>query len=115
VAEANEIAKLVPEGPKVSLSLAMTDPGPLKEKVKKSPELAGKYKDDDQIADAASKLRLRAEDDPRAKEVLSVGMALEGLNRHAGMHAAGIVIGNRRCGSTCRASRPTARSSPSTR
>ncbi|MBK8266062.1 MAG: DNA polymerase III subunit alpha [Nannocystis sp.] len=96
VAEANEIAKLVPEGPKVSLSLAMTDPGPLRKKIKESPELEGKYKETIEIADAASKLRLRAEGDPRAKDVLSVGMALEGLNRHAGMHAAGIVIGNRK-------------------
>ena len=95
VAEANEIAKLVPEGPKVALSLAMTDPAPLKKKVKESPDLEGKYRDAIEIAEASTKLRVRAEQDPRVKDVLEVGVALEGLNRHAGMHAAGIVIGNR--------------------
>jgi DNA polymerase-3 subunit alpha len=93
--EANEIAKHVPEGPKVTLSMAMADPEPLKEKVKENPELAAKLSDAIMIAEAASKLRLRAREDPRVAEVLKIGQALEGLNRHAGMHAAGIVIGNR--------------------
>ncbi|MEZ4454824.1 MAG: DNA polymerase III subunit alpha [Nannocystaceae bacterium] len=95
VAEANEIAKLVPEGPKVSLSLAMTDPEPLKKKIKQDPELEGKLRDTLDVAEASTKLRLRAQGDPRTADVLKVGVALEGLNRHAGMHAAGIVIGNR--------------------
>ena len=95
VAEANDIAKLVPEGPKVSLSLAMTDPAPLKKKIKENPELEGKYKETIEIAEASQKLRQRAELDSKVKDVLDVGVALEGLNRHAGMHAAGIVIGNR--------------------
>ncbi|MEX1363794.1 MAG: DNA polymerase III subunit alpha, partial [Nannocystaceae bacterium] len=95
VAETNELAKLIPEGPKVSLSAAMTDPEPIKAKIKKNPALAGKLRDTIQIADAATKLRLRAMADERAKKVLEVGCSLEGLNRHAGMHAAGIVIGNR--------------------
>lgn len=93
--DANEIAKHVPEGPKVSLSLAMADPEPMQKKVKESPELAAKYQDAIMIAEAATKLRVRAKEDARVAEVLKIGMALEGLNRHAGMHAAGIVIGNR--------------------
>ncbi|MCB9569748.1 MAG: DNA polymerase III subunit alpha [Myxococcales bacterium] len=95
VAEANEIAKMVPEGPKVSLSLAMTDPEPLKKEIKKNPDLEGKYREKIEIAEASTKLRLRAEADPKVADVLKIGVALEGLNRHAGMHAAGIVIGNR--------------------
>ncbi|MCA9648710.1 MAG: DNA polymerase III subunit alpha [Myxococcales bacterium] len=95
VADTNDLAKLIPEGPKVTLSAAMTDPEPIKAKAKKDPSLAGKLRDTIQIAEAATKLRLRAAADERAKEVLAVGCSLEGLNRHAGMHAAGIVIGNR--------------------
>ncbi|MFZ6181434.1 DNA polymerase III subunit alpha [Nannocystis pusilla] len=93
--EANEIAKHVPEGPKVTLSMAMADPEPMKEKAKESAEAAAKLSDAIMIAEAASKLRLRAREDGRVAEVLKIGQALEGLNRHAGMHAAGIVIGNR--------------------
>ncbi len=95
VSEANEIAKALPEGPKVTLSMALADPAELKAKVKKQPELAGKYQDAIMIAEGSGKLRARAKDDARVAEVLKVGTALEGLNRHAGMHAAGIVIGNR--------------------
>ncbi len=95
VPETNELAKLIPEGPKVTLSAAMTDPEPLKAKAKKDPSLAGKLRDTIQIGDAAFKLRTRAHADEKARRVLDIGCSLEGLNRHAGMHAAGIVIGNR--------------------
>jgi len=95
VQDTNELAKLIPEGPKVTLSAAMTDPEPLKAKAKKDPSLAGKLRDTIQIGDAATKLRTRAQADTKAREVLDIGCSLEGLNRHAGMHAAGIVIGNR--------------------
>ena len=93
-AEANDIAKQVPEGPKVSLSLAMADPAEIKAKIKANPELAGKYQDALLIAEASGRLRASAKDE-RVGKVLKIGQALEGLNRHAGMHAAGIVIGNR--------------------
>ena len=93
--EANDIAKAVPEGPKVTLSMALADPAALKEKVKKHPELAGKLQDAIMIAEGSGKLRARAKEDAKVAEVLKIGTALEGLNRHAGMHAAGIVIGNR--------------------
>ena len=95
VPETNELAKLIPEGPKVTISAAMTDPEPLKAKAKKDPSLAGKLRDTIQIGDAALKLRQRAASDDRVRKVLDIGQSLEGLNRHAGMHAAGVVIGNR--------------------
>lgn len=95
VSETNELAKLIPEGPKVTLSAAMADPDPLKKAAKKDPSKAGKLRDVIAIAEGATKLRLRASADPRAARVLEVGCSLEGLNRHAGMHAAGVVIGNR--------------------
>ncbi|MCA9685497.1 MAG: DNA polymerase III subunit alpha, partial [Myxococcales bacterium] len=94
-AEANELAKMVPEGPKVSLSLCMQDPKVLRDAMKKDPEKAAKLEDKLQIAEAASKLRMRCELDPKVREIVEIGCSLEGLNRHAGMHAAGIVIGNR--------------------
>ena len=95
VSETNDLAKLIPEGPKVTLSACMADPDELKKKAKKDPAKAGKLRDVIQIAEGATKLRVRAEQDPRASKVLDIGCSLEGLNRHAGMHAAGVVIGNR--------------------
>jgi len=95
VAEANDLAKLVPEGPSVTLSRAMTDPEPLKREARRSPELHRKHADTIAVAERASRLRERAREDERAAEVLRIGQSLEGLNRHVGMHAAGIVIGSR--------------------
>ncbi len=91
----NEIAKLVPEGPKVSLSMCMTDPAPLKKAMRKDKSKAKDYKEVVEVAEAAKKLRMRADLDGEVARILDVGCSLEGLNRHAGMHAAGIVIGNR--------------------
>jgi DNA polymerase-3 subunit alpha len=93
--EANELAKLIPEGPKVALSLCMLDPAELKAQVKKDPEKAAKLEDKIAIAEAATKLRERCASEPDVKKIVEIGCSLEGLNRHAGMHAAGIVIGNR--------------------
>jgi DNA polymerase-3 subunit alpha len=93
--EANELAKLIPEGPKVALSLCMLEPAKLRAEVKKDPEKASKLEDKIAIAEAATKLRQRCESDPDIKKIVEIGCSLEGLNRHAGMHAAGIVIGNR--------------------
>jgi DNA polymerase-3 subunit alpha len=64
-AEADRLAKLVPEGPKVKL----------KEAIKKEPRLKEAYGDDE-----------------RVRELLDVAMRLEGLARHASTHAAGVVI-----------------------
>ncbi len=64
-ASADTIAKLVPEGPKVTLSSAMKD----------EPKLQELYDADEQV-----------------KRLLDIARSMEGLNRHAGMHAAGVVI-----------------------
>ena len=66
--EANDIAKAVPEGPKVTLSMALADPAALKEKVKKHPELAGKLQDAIMIAEGSGKLRARAKEDAKVAE-----------------------------------------------
>jgi DNA polymerase-3 subunit alpha len=64
-AEVDRISKLIPEGPKLkSLDQAFTE----------SPELAA----------------LRG--DPRYQKLFEMSLALEGINRHAGKHAAGVVI-----------------------
>ncbi len=95
ISEANDIAKSIPEGPKVTLSMCLRDPDELRKKVKANPALKGRLDGDIAIAEAASGLRRRAEVSPQTKKILEIGCSLEGLNRHAGMHAAGIVIGNR--------------------
>jgi len=95
VAETNDLAKLIPEGPKVTLSATTSDPDKLKQELKRDPSLTAAYKDLIPIAEASTKLRRRLEEDKRAAEVMEVGCSLEGLNRHAGMHAAGVVIGSR--------------------
>ncbi|MCB9557734.1 MAG: DNA polymerase III subunit alpha [Deltaproteobacteria bacterium] len=41
------------------------------------------------------RLRELAQEDPQIGEVLEIASALEGLNRHAGTHAAGVVIGDK--------------------
>ncbi len=64
-AEADTVAKLVPEGPKVTLTSALADEPRLKE-----------------LYDT----------EPRVKQLLDIAEGMEGLNRHAGMHAAGVVI-----------------------
>jgi DNA polymerase-3 subunit alpha len=66
-ADVDKIAKLVPEGPKVTLGSAL--------------------KDEPRLGEARKA-------DPRIDELLGYAERLENLNRHAGMHAAGVVIGN---------------------
>jgi DNA polymerase-3 subunit alpha len=65
LAEADRLAKLVPA------TLNMT----LDEAIRLEPELRKAY-----------------EDDPVIKKVLDIGRKLEGLARHAGVHAAGVVV-----------------------
>ena len=65
-AEANEIAKLIPDGPKVTLEKAM---------------------------EAEPKLRDLEERGSLYQELVDTSRRLEGLSRHASTHAAGIVIG----------------------
>jgi DNA polymerase III subunit alpha len=68
LAEADRIAKLVPE-PK-----------------------AGKPPRIDEALEMEPRLKELYQNDPKVKELLDFAQRLEGLNRHAGMHAAGVVI-----------------------
>ncbi len=70
-AEADKVAKFVPE-PIQGKSL------PIAEAIEKEPRLKALY-----------------DESPVYRELLDVAKGLEGLNRHAGKHAAGIVIGDR--------------------
>jgi DNA polymerase-3 subunit alpha len=67
-AEADKIAKLVPD------ELGIT----LKDAVEKEP-----------------RLRALMDENPVVRDIVEVSMRLEGLNRQAGMHAAGVVIGDK--------------------
>ena len=70
-AEADKLAKLVPEP-------VQGKSPPVKEAIENTPELKALYNES-----------------PMHRELLDIAAALEGLNRHAGMHAAGIVIAER--------------------
>jgi DNA polymerase-3 subunit alpha len=67
-AEADKLAKLVPEP-------VQGKSPPVREAIEQTPELKQLYNES-----------------PLHRELLDIAAALEGLNRHAGMHAAGIVI-----------------------
>ena len=66
-AETDGLAKLIPNAPNYSLTV--------KEAIDKVPEVRKLYRDEE-----------------RYRELLDFAIALEGLSRHAGVHAAGIVI-----------------------
>ena len=66
-AETDALAKLIPNQPNFSLTV--------KEAIDKVPEVRKLYKDDE-----------------RYRELLDFAIALEGLSRHSGVHAAGVVI-----------------------
>jgi DNA polymerase-3 subunit alpha len=70
-AEADRVAKLVPE--------------PIQGK---SPPIA-------EAIDKEPRLRALYDENPTYRELLDVAKGLEGLNRHAGKHAAGVVIGDK--------------------
>jgi DNA polymerase-3 subunit alpha len=70
-ADADRVAKLVPE-PQQG----------------KSPSL-------EEALEIEPRLRELRDNDPKVADLLEVASALEGLNRHAGMHAAGVVIGEK--------------------
>src|SRR5215212_8577718 len=61
----DKISKMIPGGPGVTLTDAKKD----------SPQLADAIKNDEEV-----------------KKIIEIGEKLEGLSRHAGMHAAGVVI-----------------------
>ena len=69
--EADKIAKLIPE------------------------PIQGRHVSIPQALEQEPKLRALAEENASVKEVLNIASALEGLNRHAGTHAAGLVIGDK--------------------
>ena len=66
--EVDEIAKMVPEGPKVTLQQALDD----------VPEILEK-----------------ARENPVKQEMIDISLLLEGLPRHASTHAAGVVISDK--------------------
>ncbi|MBN2803140.1 MAG: DNA polymerase III subunit alpha, partial [Deltaproteobacteria bacterium] len=66
--DVDKIAKMIPEGPKVTLESA--------------------FKDEPKLNEARNA-------DPQIDQMLTYAERLENLNRHAGMHAAGVVIGNK--------------------
>ena len=68
LSEVDAIAKLVPEDPKINLTKALEKEPQLRERVEKNPEIA---------------------------ELIEISKVLEGLNRHASTHAAGVVIGDK--------------------
>ena len=74
-AEADKMAKLIPD------ELGIT----LNGKTKKGEFIDGAYQKEE-------KLRKWIEEDPRIARVWKFALALEGLNRNSGMHAAGVVI-----------------------
>ena len=65
IQEANAIAKLIPDGPKVKLAESMTQTPELKKLINS---------------------------DPRFKRVWNIALTVEGSVRHSGTHAAGVVI-----------------------
>ncbi len=74
-AEADKMAKLIPD------ELGIT----LNGKTKKGKFIDGAYQKEE-------KLRKWIEEDPKIARVWKFALALEGLNRNSGMHAAGVVI-----------------------
>jgi len=66
-AETDALAKLIPNGPAFSLTV--------KDAIKEVPDIARMYKTDE-----------------RYRQLLDYATALEGLSRHTGVHAAGVVI-----------------------
>ena len=57
--------------------------------------IQGKHVSIPQALQQEPRLRELADSDPKIADLLEVASALEGLNRHAGMHAAGVVIGEK--------------------
>ena len=51
--------------------------------------------------DKEPKLKELEENDPKIRRILQIGKRLEGLNRHAGIHAAGVIITNEPLVSYC--------------
>lgn len=57
--------------------------------------IQGRHVSIPQALEQEPRLRELAQENPKVAEVLEIAASLEGLNRHAGTHAAGIVIGEK--------------------
>lgn len=78
--EADALCKLLPKAPGLTFELALTEPN-------------NKMKEADQaLARDSADFRARYNNDPKVREIVDLARELEGLNRHAGVHAAGVVI-----------------------
>ncbi len=77
IEEVNALAKLIPEAPKASLGRAL---GLIP------------AKDDDEKKLFSSDFKSRYQDEPRTRELVDHALTLEGLARHAGVHAAGVIV-----------------------
>jgi DNA polymerase III alpha subunit/intein/homing endonuclease len=85
--KADQLAKLIPQGESQGSQLT------LEEMVDYSlEELKEKYGNRPDIEDAVLKFRQLIEKDAALKRVVEIGKKLEGLTRHTGFHAAGVVI-----------------------
>jgi len=91
----SDLAKLLPEGAKVTLSGAMEDPNALRGELRKHPDKKSEYEAKIKIAELGEKLRGKCRQDPLARAIIDMAKRLEGLNRHVGVHAGGIVISNK--------------------
>ncbi len=90
--QVDKLCKLVPQNPAAPVTLA-------------------------QAIEGEPKLQAERDGDPVVKRAFDIAQKLEGLTRHASTHAAGIVIGDRRCRNWCRSTairNPTCRSPSST-
>ena len=74
-AEADKLAKMIPDDLNISLDDSLA----------KSPELAAEYKNN-----------------PIAKQIVDTGRVIEGMVRNSGTHAAGVIIADRPLGSLSR-------------
>ncbi len=85
--KADKLAKLIPQGDTQGSQLSleeMTD--------WTLQELKAKYGERPDIEDAVLKFRKMINEDPTLQEVVEIGKKLDGLTRHTGFHAAGVVI-----------------------
>jgi DNA polymerase-3 subunit alpha len=85
--KADRLAKLIPQGETQGSQLSleeMTD-WPIE-------QLKEKYGERPDIEDAVQKFRRMINEDPSLKHAVEIGKKLDGLTRHTGFHAAGVVI-----------------------
>ncbi len=85
--KADRLAKLIPQGETQGSQLS------LEEMVDWSiDQLKEKYGERPDIEDAVQKFRRMLAEDPSLRQAVEIGKKLDGLTRHTGFHAAGVVI-----------------------